>query len=499
MSDSQATSSSKRGKDWEARLRAIVARDDADTGTAIRDLLRICVDRLGVDVGQLARIDPADGTHTVTETVGLPNRTGHQQSLSDTYCRTVLAEGGTQSINDAPAEGWAEDAAYQGSGMACYLGTKVVVGEKLYGTVSFASRSARKEAFTEADRAAAESVAQGIGRTIERARQNEQLLEARHRLSRTQRLFQRVQTVADVGAWELDIQAWEVFWTKGAGRILGLGGGSSGLEALFGQIRPADQEEIRKEITQAIERRDDFCVEVPLKEEVGTCTWIEIRGVPHRSDKLVTTIVGTLRDITDQHRRRREIERTRRESLRRLARAAEHRHCETGRHIQRVGRISGTLAAEIGQSSAWQDRIERAAPLHDVGKIGIPDAILLKSGRLTDDEYDEMKTHTTIGADLLSGGRSNLVRMAEKIARHHHEQWNGNGYPDGIEDEDIPLEARIVAVADTIDAMTHDRPYRDAESAESAFETIAAEAGPQFDPSISEAALNRKEDLAELL
>jgi putative two-component system response regulator len=477
----------------------MAARGDADTSTAIRDLLHIGVDRLRVDVGQLARIDPADGTHTVTEAVGPSNQSGSQSSLSDTYCRTVLAEGGTQSIRDAPAEGWAEDAAYEASGMACYLGTKVVVGEKLYGTVSFASQSAREEAFTEADRAAAELVAQGIGRTIERTRQNEQLLEARHRLRRTRSLFQRVQTVADVGAWELDIQAWEVFWTEGARRMLGLGGESSGLEALFGRIRPADQEDIRDEITQAIEREDDFSVEVPLKENVGTCTWIEIHGVPHRSDKLVTTIIGTLRDITDQRRRRREIERTRRESLRRLARAAEHRHCETGRHIQRVGRMSGMLAAEIGQPSAWQDRIEKAASLHDVGKIGIPDEVLLKSGGLTDDEYKEMKTHTTIGADLLSGGRSDLVQMAEKIARYHHEQWDGNGYPDGMEGEEIPMEARIVAVADTIDAMTHDRPYRDAVSAESAFETIAAEAGEQFDPVISEAALHRKEDLAGLL
>ncbi|MFB6232319.1 MAG: GAF domain-containing protein [Salinibacter sp.] len=249
MSDPQVSSPSSRDEDWEAHLRAIVARDDADTGSTIQDLLRIGVDRLGVEAGQLARIDPADGTHTVTEAVGLSNQTGSQSSLSDTYCRTVLAEGDTQSIADAPAEGWAEDMAYEESGMACYLGTKVVVGERLYGTVSFASRTARDEPFTEAERAAAELVAQGIGRAIERARQNEQLLKTRHRLRRTRSLFQRVQTVADVGAWELDIQAWEVFWTEGARRMLCLSGEFSGLEALFGRIRPADQEEIRDEIT----------------------------------------------------------------------------------------------------------------------------------------------------------------------------------------------------------------------------------------------------------
>ena len=131
-----------------------------------------------------------------------------------------------------------------------------------------------------------------------------------------------------------------------------------------------------------------------------------------------------------------------------------------------------------------------------MGKIGIADDILLKEGSLTDGEYKAIKQHTVIGADLLSGGESKLLRMTKQVARHHHERWDGNGYPDGLEGADIPLAARIVNVVDTFDAMTSDRPYRDALPVETAFEEIEDEAGRQFDPRVSAAALDIRNTLA---
>jgi putative two-component system response regulator len=190
------------------------------------------------------------------------------------------------------------------------------------------------------------------------------------------------------------------------------------------------------------------------------------------------------------------VELARRESIHRLARAAEHRDNETGEHIRRVGRLARLVAEALGKAPEWQERLLEAAPLHDVGKIGIADDILLKEGSLTDGEYKAIKQHTVIGADLLSGGESKLLRMTKQVARHHHERWDGNGYPDGLEGADIPLAARIVNVVDTFDAMTSDRPYRDALPVETAFEEIEDEAGRQFDPRVSAAALDIRNTLA---
>jgi len=131
--------------------------------------------------------------------------------------------------------------------------------------------------------------------------------------------------------------------------------------------------------------------------------------------------------------------------------------------------------------------IRRAAPLHDVGKIGIPDAILLKPGKLTTEEFEIMKTHTTIGARMLSGGRYELLQLAEIIAHSHHERWDGGGYPQGWAGEQIPIEARIVSVADAFDAMTNDRPYRRAFPPEEAWEVLRDGAGTQWDADVVEA------------
>ena len=157
--------------------------------------------------------------------------------------------------------------------------------------------------------------------------------------------------------------------------------------------------------------------------------------------------------------RTRELEAAQIEIIERLARAAEFRDDNTGQHTERVGQMAALLARQLGLPDPQVSLIRRAAPLHDVGKIGVPDAILLKLGKLTLDEFELVKTHTTIGARILSGSRFSVLRLAEEIAFSHHERWDGDGYV-GIRQDQIPLAGRIVAVADVFDALTQKRPYK---------------------------------------
>jgi len=187
--------------------------------------------------------------------------------------------------------------------------------------------------------------------------------------------------------------------------------------------------------------------------------------------------------------RTRELEDAQVEIIERLARAAEYRDDATGRHTQRVGRLSSLIAEAMGMPREQVELIRLAAPLHDLGKIGISDSILLKPGKLTQEELVEMRTHVTIGASILSGSRHALLKMAEEIAFSHHIHWDGNGYPDGIYGEYIPLPGRIVAVADFFDALLHDRPYKKAWPVEEVIAEIKRQIGRQFDPGVVEALL----------
>jgi putative two-component system response regulator len=184
--------------------------------------------------------------------------------------------------------------------------------------------------------------------------------------------------------------------------------------------------------------------------------------------------------------RTRELEAAQIEIIERLARAAEFRDDNTGQHTERVGQMAALLARQIGLSDTQVSVIRRAAPLHDVGKIGIPDSILMKLGKLTPEEFELVKTHTTIGARILSGSRFTILRLAEEIAYNHHERWDGSGYT-GIKGADIPLAGRIVAVADVFDALTQKRPYKAAWPVAEAIAEIDRQRGRQFDPALVDA------------
>ncbi|MDH5388090.1 MAG: response regulator [Gammaproteobacteria bacterium] len=172
--------------------------------------------------------------------------------------------------------------------------------------------------------------------------------------------------------------------------------------------------------------------------------------------------------------------------VRRLGRAAEYRDNETGLHIIRMSKMAALIAKAAGMSDEECDLLLNAAPMHDIGKIGIPDAVLLKPGKLEPDEWEVMKTHAQIGADILAGDDTPLLNMASEIALTHHEKWNGSGYPNGLKGENIPLVGRITALADVFDALTSERPYKKAWSVEDSVSLIKKESGQHFDPALVE-------------
>jgi putative two-component system response regulator len=217
-----------------------------------------------------------------------------------------------------------------------------------------------------------------------------------------------------------------------------------------------------------------------------------------------TQLVITSRDVSEREREAEQLravraalsvrldehalalERAHQEMLERLARAAEFRDDDTGQHTRRVGELAAALASALGLPAREVRLLRRAAPLHDVGKIGIADRILRKPGALEVEELEVMRTHPILGARLLARGHTDTVRAAEQIALHHHEWWNGSGYPCGLSGHRIPLHARIVALADFFDALTHDRPYRRACPRDEVLELIRAESGTRFDPDMAE-------------
>jgi PAS domain S-box-containing protein/putative nucleotidyltransferase with HDIG domain len=198
-------------------------------------------------------------------------------------------------------------------------------------------------------------------------------------------------------------------------------------------------------------------------------------------------IAEILRDVTAETLAEEELQAARIEDLQHLALVAECRDDDTHQHTERVAVLAELISREMGMRSQEQATIRLAAPLHDIGKLGIPDQILLKPGGLTDGEQAVMKTHTTIGAHILGQSEYPVLGVAREIALTHHERWDGAGYPAGLRASAVPLPGRIVAVADVFDAITHARPYKLALPAEHAIAEITRASGTQFDALVVEA------------
>ena len=210
------------------------------------------------------------------------------------------------------------------------------------------------------------------------------------------------------------------------------------------------------------------------------------------SPPIVKARVETHLALTNQNReldrkvriKTEQLHETRLQIIQRLGRAAEYKDDDTGLHVIRMSQYTHILGLAAGMSESEADTLMNAAPMHDIGKIGIPDNILKKPGKLEEDEFDIMKTHCEIGANIIGDDTSELLQLAKVVALTHHEKWNGFGYPNGLAGEDIPRVGRIVAIADVFDALTSERPYKKAWSVEDAVELLETAAGDHFDPQL---------------
>lgn len=221
----------------------------------------------------------------------------------------------------------------------------------------------------------------------------------------------------------------------------------------------------------------------------GSLRWVSINSCALRrpGESKPYAAVGSFADITAYRHTVDDFQAARIEDLRRLALVAEYRDDDTNRHTERVAQATARMAMELGLDRELIWTIGRAAPLHDVGKVAIPDSILLKPGKLTAEEFEVMKSHTTIGGRILAESDFVVVQMGMEIALSHHERWDGSGYPAALSGEDIPIAGRILAVADAFDAMSHSRPYKEALPVPDAVAAIRSGSGTQFDPEVVKA------------
>lgn len=223
-------------------------------------------------------------------------------------------------------------------------------------------------------------------------------------------------------------------------------------------------------------------IEVHLEKRALTKQLLE------RNHHLETLVQQRTKDIREAYQ----------ELLARLGRASEYRDNETGNHIKRVSIFAQLIALDLGLGIRFANLLKVATPMHDVGKIGIPDAIMLKPGKLTHDEFEEMKKHVQIGAQILEGHSSEFLTLAHEVALTHHEKYDGTGYPQGLKGQDIPISGRIVAIADVFDALTSVRPYKKAWPMEEAVAFIKLQSGQHFDPKVVRSFLNVLPDIIKI-
>ncbi|MFW5915423.1 MAG: HD domain-containing phosphohydrolase [Planctomycetota bacterium] len=233
-------------------------------------------------------------------------------------------------------------------------------------------------------------------------------------------------------------------------------------------------------------------LESVLKKHLQSKSRTETAGGEENREQEVESYV---RDLTEAQRNAYSAQL---ETLERLAIAAEYRDKMTGAHVRRIGEYCAIIAGHMHLRPHQVEILRYASPLHDVGKIGIPDSILLKDGQLTDEEWETMKQHTEMGARILAGSSSEFLETGRTIALTHQEKWDGSGYPRGLEGDSIPLSGRICAVADVFDALTNDRPYREALSVEQALDIMKSDRGKHFDPEIFDLFLDHLDEVLQI-
>jgi putative two-component system response regulator len=221
----------------------------------------------------------------------------------------------------------------------------------------------------------------------------------------------------------------------------------------------------------------------------------ELQTTNRQLEKYADDLNETISELKAVHQ---ELRGSYLETIYRLVLAAEYRDEDTGDHIVRMSRYCALIAEKLGLSPDEVQNILYATPMHDIGKIGIPDKILMKPGKLTDEEFEIMKNHTIIGAKILANSKAKILQVAQQIAISHHERWNGRGYPRGLSGAKIPLAARIASLADVFDALTSRRPYKEPYPVERAFHIIKGERGEHFDPDIVDVFLQNMDEILKI-
>ena len=334
-----------------------------------------------------------------------------------------------------------------------------------------------------------------------------QLVDSRRELLRT---------IERHGEFSLDMIAtanYEGYFTRvnpAFTRILGWSAEELTSAPFLDFVHPDDREATIVEAARQTEAGEEVLrFQNRYRHKEGSYRWLEWTSHPEPTTR---TMLAVARDITERtalerreheyqamleqavrdrtvelQQRNADLDEARKETLQRLALAAEFRDDDTFEHTERVGRAAALLATQLGLDARDVELIREAAPLHDVGKLGVSDAVLLKPGKLTPAEFEHVKRHPAAGGAILAGSNSDVLKMAAEIATYHHEWWDGTGYPAGVEGEQIPLMARIVAIVDVYDALTHTRPYKEAWPIDDALAEIHRLRGRQFDPGIVDA------------
>ena len=266
------------------------------------------------------------------------------------------------------------------------------------------------------------------------------------------------------------------------------------------RLHPQDRDWVVARELHSRNNGEDFVAEYRMFARDGRLVWIRDEAIMiRRNDHGLDHLQGLMQDVSVEKEAEASLRRSREETIRRLSRAAEFRDDETGAHIERVSRYCELIATRLGLDPERCEQLRIASPMHDVGKIGIADPILLKQGALNAEERAEIERHPEIGHRILAGSGAELLDLAAMIALTHHERFDGRGYPRGLKGEEIPLEGRIVAVADVFDALTNGRAYRPAYPYAKAVAIMKGERGEHFDPRVLEVFLEAGQEISAIM
>lgn len=352
-----------------------------------------------------------------------------------------------------------------------------------------------------------------------------------HNLRKSEAALKEAQQIAMLGRWDLDLKTGELIWSDSMFEILEIAPAvGPSIDGIRSRVHPEDGPLVQKLIEGMAAQKESWSVDYRLLMEDGRVKWIHLSHNPVRNGQgEVVQYYGTIQDISELKKTELELERYSKhleelvnEKVREisdsqlatiyaLVKLSESRDDDTGVHIERTAAFCRLLAERAKESGycteeideLFLDTIFKASPLHDIGKVGIPDSILLKPGRLTEEEFQVMKTHVLIGYQTLSKiqleySRNGFLKMGMDIALCHHEKWDGSGYPRGLTGEEIPLSARIMAIADVYDALRSKRVYKEAFSHEKSVSIIQDGQGRHFDPRLAETFLKWQETFRNL-